>query len=243
MSNLFTKVGKALGIDQQDPAPSPKKEAATPKPPLKGETAMAATTPTKEKQPQEVLNFFLNPSNKYMGHFFHIQGDIPVMETEVKTSRSGDAKAKVIFKTKKDRLYLSDVDTIIKKHSELKGKRNYEDISLGILSSSLLELFEQQGLSVDKVIGWAKQEATAKIGAAPKVSKAKAPTEKADPMVRFLVKSIFALAPNKSVEELKAILVQTVNDAAKMEKAGAVVTSKLNELGRDENGFIRMRKR
>jgi hypothetical protein len=240
MSSILTKI---LGLDPRSKSnPKPTVESTVTSTSLQGDTAMAATA-TKEKQPQEVLTFFLNPSNKYMGHFFHLKEDTPVMEAETKTSRDGIKKEKVTFKTKKDRLYLSDVDTIIKKHTDLKGKRSYEDISLGILSTTLLDLMEAQHLSIDKVIGWAKQEASAKIAMAPRVTKAKAPVEKADPLVRFLIKSLNTLAPRIGVSDLKALLQETVNDDAKLLKATTFLEGKLKDLGRDENGFIRLRNR
>ena len=204
--------------------------------------------PTKEKSPADVLTFFLNPNRKYMGHFFHLQGDIPTMSIITKKDRSGAPHDKTTFQTARERLYLSDIDAIIKKYSDLKGKHSLAEISLGILPADLLDTLEKNNLNIDQVIQWTKKVASEALAAA------KEPIEQAEAQMRekqrlteedkMLIKFLHDAAPNKEPAELVEILRKMVADPVAMKKAETVLVEKENTLGRDpKTGYIRLRLR
>jgi len=195
----------------------------------------------KEKAPAEALRFF-NPTNKYMGHFFHMRGDNPTMVVETKKNRSGETREKATFQTKGERLYLSDVDAILKKHMDLKGRHSFEDISLGVLSTGLLDQLESQHLNINDVITWAKKEATEKLAAKATQKVVKSPLMSAT--AKSLVKILATLAPNLCPEDLKAVLLEMVADEKALNEAVHFLTLKEKELGRDrKTHMISLRRR
>jgi len=201
----------------------------------------------KEKTPAEVLTFFLNPNRKYMGHFFYLVGDTPTKAIMIKHDRSGGSTEKTTFSTTRQRLYLSDVDAILKKYNDFKGKHTIADIALGILPPELLEIFDKHNLNVDQVIQWAKKVASDSLTQAKEPAVAKALAEKKasrlNPETKILVKIMQEVKPNIAPSELATFLRGLVNDPINLERAEQVLADKESSLGRDKSGFIRLRVR
>ena len=204
---------------------------------------MPTMAPIKERAIKDVLSFFANPNRKYMGHFFFFKDDVPVLETRTVHHRKGGGDSeKMAFSTKKGRLFLSDVDAIIRRYHEFKGAKTYEEIAIGVLPVALLDLFDQNNLSINKVIPWAKKEASALLEQEPKkVVSMGAP--KMDPGVKFLLKTLASMAPNLPAEDLKHLLVDYVQDEAKLNQATQILDQKAKKIGRNGEGFIRLRGR
>ena len=203
---------------------------------------------SKAITPQQVLAFFLSPSHKYMAHFFHLQGDEPTVLVQSRHTRSGEVQ-KAVVQTKRERLYLSDIDTILRKHVKMEGKHTIGEIALGLLSTEVLETLEKNNLNVEQVIQWAKEEATRQISlitvkpVAKKEGKPKLETAKS-PQVKTLTKVLREVSPELSAEELGIFLKEMVNNPLVLDKAVATLAEKEAHLGHDpKTGYIRLRMR
>jgi len=169
----------------------------------------------KHASPEDVLTLHINPSNKYMAHFFHFAVDVPVMRLETK-----GGKNKAVYDCKMEVLRLSDIDAITKKHVDLKGRLPLGDIALTVLSGELLDQLEATKLDIEETIKWASIEAKAKLEKAPKAGKAaKALKPKTDPEVLQIANAMRQLAPEASPAALKASLVRLVGLTEKVDAA------------------------
>lgn len=193
------------------------------------------------KTPSTVLTLFPSPTGYYMGHFFHFKDDVPKETTISKKRHSGENIEKVIYETKKQKMFVSDIDTIVKKHEHNKGKHSYAEIALGVFSNELLDQLEETHLDLDDVIKWAKEEASNKITPASKKAKEKA--LKADDEVKILYKLLVTVAPNATPEELRSKLVELVGKTEKLDQAVSILNKKLDKFNsdpRDSKGYIRL---
>jgi len=193
------------------------------------------------KKPSDVLSFFVSPSGKYMAHFFHFIGDTPVVKEETTTNRKKETKTKIVAETKKPKLYLSDVDAIVKRHTDLGGKQTYETIAIGMLEPSLMDELEAAKVDVDAVITWAKAEGKSKVDAAPKKEKKTTPPVAAE--VKVLTGILCDVAASKTPEQMATMLVKMVNNEEWMNKAVARLEDAVKTNGRDTKGYIKLRNR
>jgi len=190
---------------------------------------------TKHANPEDVLSFHASPTNKYMGHFFHFAVDVPVLKTT--TTKGG--KSKDTYETKMQKLFLSDIDRILARFDSLKGRLDLENTAVPLLSPELLDQLEAAKLDIGATIKWAKAEATAKLEASPKASKA---GKVVDKEVGTLVGILSGFAPGLNPDELKEKLLGLVNNAEKMEAAVLDLGEKLRNNKRDDKGYIRLRR-
>jgi hypothetical protein len=198
---------------------------------------------SKTKKPADVLVFFPSPTGRYMGHFFHFVDDAPTAEAKSRTKRTGEKTEKAIYRTNKEKLFVSHIDDIVKKQKQRNGK-TLEDIACGVLSSELLDQLEAAHLDINETITWAKAHSVEAINALPKGSRKSA--SKVDADIKMLVNTLAQLAPGLSPVELKAKLVNLVGNEEKLDMAVNILVEKMKAFEggeRDKKGFIRLKRR